>query len=212
MGWENLKLSARRIDDDWLKKKLNFDGKKVKVKRYLKTNISENLRKVDKIEENIFHGTHARLKVVQIMTASHLRAACQLSGQLASCDSRQQPLRDEQNLKSHLSATPPHTKTQVNSTQIWGFQRSALKTPNISSSIVSLSMKKSSKFKGLQTNSPLHLSGGNLSTLEIQKSSGSLTSRKGERVALLKTLRSQVSHGFGVLDTDAPRLQCHLCH
>jgi hypothetical protein len=73
-------------------------------------------------------------------------------------------------------------------------------------------MKKSSKFKGLQTNSPLHLSGGNLSTLEIQKSSGSLTSRKGERVALLKTLRSRVSHGFGVLDTDAPRLQCHLCH
>ena len=58
----------------------------------------------------------------------------------------------------------------------------------ILTSIVSLSMKKSSKFKGLQTNSPLHLSGGNLSTLEIQKSSGSLTSRKGERVALLKTL------------------------
>ena len=82
----------------------------------------------------------------------------------------------------------------------------------ILTSIVSLSMKKSSKFKGLQTNSPLHLSGGNLSTLEIQKSSGSLTSRKGERVALLKTLQSQVSHGFGVLDTDAPRLQCHLCH
>ena len=82
----------------------------------------------------------------------------------------------------------------------------------ILTSIVSLSMKKSSKFKGLQTNSPLHLSGGNLSTLEIQKSSGSLTSRKGERVALLKTLRSQVSHGFGVHDTDAPRLQCHLCY
>ena len=77
----------------------------------------------------------------------------------------------------------------------------------ILTSIVSLSMKKSSKFKGLQTNPPLHLS-----TLEIQKSSGSLTSRKGERVALLKTLRSQVSHGFGVLDTDAPRLKCHLCH
>ena len=36
-------------------------------------------------------------------------------------------------------------------------------------SIVSLSMNTSSKFKGLQTNSPWHLSGGNLSTLEIQK-------------------------------------------
>ena len=36
-------------------------------------------------------------------------------------------------------------------------------------SIVSLSINKTSKFKGLQTNSPWHLSGGNLSTLEIQK-------------------------------------------
>ena len=36
-------------------------------------------------------------------------------------------------------------------------------------SIVSLTMNKSSKFKGLQTNSPWHLSGGNLSNLEIKK-------------------------------------------
>ena len=54
--------------------------------------------------------------------------------------------------------------------------------------------------------------GGICPPWKFKKSSGSLTFQKGERVALLKTLQSQVSHGFGVLDTDAPRLQCHLCH